>query len=83
MVENTNGVDQELVKKVCQEYSEPQTLVHSLIPLRAEIHNADILFRDNCTIDELIDVIEGNRKYMPCLYVVNKCDNIGLDEVDK
>jgi len=68
MVENTQGVDFELVKKICQEY---------------KVHNCDILFRGDCTADELIDVIEGNRKYLPCLFVVNKCDNITLDHVDK
>ena len=27
-----------------------------------KIHNAEVLFREDCTPDELIDVIEGNRK---------------------
>lgn len=34
-------------------------------------------------MDELIDVIEGNRKYMKCIYVYNKIDVIGIDDVDK
>jgi uncharacterized protein len=38
------------------------------------ISNADIYFRSNATVDELIDVIEGNRVYTPCLYVINKID---------
>lgn len=70
-----------------------------------------MLFREDATVDDLIDVIEvspcrsqlcsscvvhriwrcsldwyalqNNRKYLRCLYVVNKCDMIGLDEVDK
>jgi ribosome-interacting GTPase 1 len=29
-----------------------------------KIHNAEVLFRDDCSIDELIDVIEGNCKYL-------------------
>lgn len=33
-------------------------------------------------MDELIDVIEGNRKYMKCIYVYNKIDVIGIDDVD-
>lgn len=36
------------------------------------IHNAEVLFRDDCSMDEFIDVIEGNRKYVRCLYVWNK-----------
>jgi ribosome-interacting GTPase 1 len=31
--------------------------------------NAEVLFREDCTADEFIDVIVGNRVYMPCLYV--------------
>jgi ribosome-interacting GTPase 1 len=33
-------------------------------------------------VDQLIDVIEGNRKYIPCLYVLNKCDTITLEELE-
>lgn len=61
-------VDEKLCQAICQEY---------------KIHNVDILFRENATVDQLIDVLVGNRKYMRCLYVVNKCDTIYLDEVDK
>lgn len=34
-------------------------------------------------IDQFIDVIEGNRKYMRCLYVVNKVDTITVGEMDR
>lgn len=34
-------------------------------------------------MDDLIDVIEGNRKYMKCIYVYNKIDVVGIDDVDK
>lgn len=42
-----------------------------------------LLFREDATVDDLIDVIEGNRKYMKCIYVYNKIDVIGTDDVDK
>ncbi|CAN1286799.1 Developmentally-regulated G-protein 2 [Linum perenne] len=48
-----------------------------------KIHNAELLFREDATVDDLIDVIEGNRKYMKCVYVYNKIDVIGIDDVDK
>jgi len=57
-----------LCKKILQEY---------------RIHNADVLFREDATVDEFIDTIEGNRKYLPCLYIINKIDNITLDQVDR
>jgi ribosome-interacting GTPase 1 len=31
-----------------------------------------LLFKEDCTVDDLIDVIEGNRRYVRCLYVYNK-----------
>uniref|UniRef100_A0A3Q7J9P9 OBG-type G domain-containing protein n=1 Tax=Solanum lycopersicum TaxID=4081 RepID=A0A3Q7J9P9_SOLLC len=42
-----------------------------------KIHNAEVLFREDATVDDLIDVIEGNRKYMKCIYVYNKIDVVG------
>ncbi len=48
-----------------------------------KVHNADILFRGDYTVDQFIDVIEGNRKYMRCLYVINKVDTITTGEMDR
>ena len=36
------------------------------------IHNADVTLRYDATADDLIDVIEGNRAYIPCIYLLNK-----------
>ena len=57
-----------MVKNVLQEY---------------KIHNADVLIRDDVTVDDLIDVIEGNRKYVKCLFVYNKIDQYTIEEVDE
>ncbi|CAJ0941479.1 unnamed protein product, partial [Mesorhabditis belari] len=48
-----------------------------------KMFNADVVFREDVTIDEFIDVIQGNRVYMPCLYVYNKVDQISIEEVDR
>lgn len=42
-----------------------------------------VLFREDCTADELIDVISANRVYLPCLYVYNKIDQISIEEIDR
>lgn len=65
-VTNTQ-LDLETVKAICSEY---------------RIHNADISLRYDATADDLIDVIEGSRVYMPCIYVVNKIDQITLEELE-
>ncbi|MFH1285993.1 MAG: GTP-binding protein [Candidatus Micrarchaeota archaeon] len=38
------------------------------------IHNGEILFRQDATVDELIDFLAGNRIYSPSLVVLNKVD---------
>jgi len=61
-------LDEDLVKSICAEY---------------KLHNAEIQVRyAGATADDLIDVIEGNRKYVPCLYVLNKIDSISIEELD-
>ncbi|KAJ3328692.1 GTP-binding protein 1, partial [Gonapodya sp. JEL0774] len=47
------------------------------------IHNAEILVREDASVDEFIDVVLGNRKYMKCLYVYNKVDAVSIEEVDR
>lgn len=42
-----------------------------------------VLFREDCSADDLIDVISGNRIYLSCLYVYNKIDQISLEEVNR
>ncbi|MBW9220977.1 GTP-binding protein [Methanothermococcus sp. SCGC AD-155-M21] len=37
-------------------------------------HNANIVIREDITADQFIDVISGNREYIPSLVVVNKID---------
>lgn len=64
---NLNHLDLESVKAICSEY---------------RIHNADIFFRCDATADDLIDVIEGNRIYIPAIYVLNKIDQISIQELD-
>lgn len=63
-----NGkLDQDAVVAVCREY---------------KIHNADINCKEDCDVDELVDVIEGSRIYIPAIYVINKIDQITLEELN-
>ncbi len=45
--------------------------------------NCEVLFREDCGVDDLIDVIEGNRKYVRCLYVWNKADTVSIEDLDR
>ena len=57
----------EIVFMICREY---------------KIMSADVFCRCDATIDQLIDAIEGNRKYIPCIYVLNKIDQLTIEELD-
>jgi ribosome-interacting GTPase 1 len=61
-------LDAETVKAVLNEY---------------KIHNADVIVRQqHATVEDLIDVVEGNRIYMPCIFAINKIDQISIEELD-
>ncbi|MBU0535985.1 MAG: GTP-binding protein [Nanoarchaeota archaeon] len=50
------------------------------------IHNADVVIREDIHIDQFIDIIEGNKIYIPSLVVLNKIDMVGekkLEEMKK
>ena len=38
------------------------------------LHNGSIVVREDATADQLIDVLAGNRVYLPALLCVNKCE---------
>jgi len=48
-----------------------------------KIFNAEVIFREDATSDEFIDVISGNRVYLQCLYVYNKVDQVSIEEIDR
>jgi len=58
--------DEETIEQILKEY---------------RVHNYHLAIRCNATADDIIDVIEGNRRYMPCLYVMNKIDQIPIEEL--
>ena len=60
-------MDQEAIAGILKEY---------------RILSADVRINCDATPDELIDVIEGNRIYMPCVYALNKIDAITMEELD-
>ena len=60
-------IDHDEIRAVCSEY---------------RISNASIAFRSDASIDDLVDVLEGNRIYIPAIYVLNKIDQISIQELD-
>jgi len=61
-------ITEKLVKSIFQEY---------------KIHNAHVKFNGDYDVDDLIDIIEGNRHYCKCIYVYNKIDTISIEDVDE
>ena len=78
-------LDLDLVKTILAEYR----ISNADIALRFEINQRALIYlsiffisRCDATSDELIDVVEGNRTYIPCIYVLNKIDQISIEELD-
>ena len=47
-----------------------------------KVNNAEVILNGKCGLDDLVDAIEGNRVYIPALYVINKIDQITIEELD-
>jgi hypothetical protein len=48
-----------------------------------KIHHASVIIREDITDDQLIDVVAGNRIYIPSLTVLNKVDLVSLKYVEE
>jgi small GTP-binding protein len=48
----------------------------------SKISNAEFVMRCDATVDDIIDIVEGNRVYIPCIYVMNKIDSVTLEELE-
>jgi hypothetical protein len=47
-----------------------------------KIHHCELLMRGDYDVDEVIDVVMGNRTYLRCMYVFNKIDTISVEDLD-
>jgi small GTP-binding protein len=63
----TKGMNADVARVICKEY---------------KISCAEIILREDITVDQFIDVVEGNRSYIPVLYVFNKIDSLTIEELD-
>lgn len=77
-IKKTGGVS---LNAMCELTHIDLHLVRNILHLY-RMFNADVLCREDVTADQLIDVVEGNRIYLRCLFVCNKVDTVTLDEVD-
>ncbi|MFW5865919.1 MAG: OBG GTPase family GTP-binding protein [Nanoarchaeota archaeon] len=61
-------------------YLDEDTIVRVLKEFR--INNAEVVLRSDITVDQLIDCIEGNKKYMPAITVINKADLVSPKQLE-
>ncbi len=48
-----------------------------------DLNNANIVIRDDIDVDQLIDIVEGNKVYIPSIVVLNKIDMVSREELEK
>lgn len=80
-VKKTGGIKFNSIVPLTKMGHDPAKLVYQILH-EYKIHNAEILFREDATSDEFVDLIEGNRKYVKCLYVYNKIDLCSMEHID-
>lgn len=64
---DTPDLDDETIKMILKEY---------------KVISCDVNIRSPINEDDFIDVVEGNRQYVPCLYALNKIDDITMEELE-
>ncbi len=62
------SIDKDTIKKILNEF---------------RIANADVLIRSDINADQLIDLIEGNKKYVPGIIALNKIDSASPEQIEK
>lgn len=67
IVSQTKGMNATIAKLVLREF---------------KISCAEVIIKEDITIDQFIDALEGNRTYIPVLYVFNKIDSLTIQELD-
>jgi len=68
VVPQTQGFDGDVAASVLKSY---------------RIFNANVVCREDVSVDDFIDIIDGNRKYCKCLYVYTKIDLLDLAQIDE
>lgn len=48
-----------------------------------KIHHGNVIIRQDITDDQLIDIVSGNRRYIPALTVLNKIDLVGPKYIEE
>eukprot|EP00618_Florenciella_parvula_P032749 CAMPEP_0119465042 /NCGR_PEP_ID=MMETSP1344-20130328/356_1 /TAXON_ID=236787 /ORGANISM="Florenciella parvula, Strain CCMP2471" /LENGTH=369 /DNA_ID=CAMNT_0007497283 /DNA_START=111 /DNA_END=1220 /DNA_ORIENTATION=- len=66
-VPQTKGLDRDVCTRLLKEF---------------RISSADIFLRGDYDIDQFIDVVNGDCIYLPALYVMNKIDQLTIEELD-
>ena len=61
-------LNQETIKEILKEFG---------------LQNCSIVIREDITDDQLIDAIEGSKKYIPAVTVLNKIDMVDKDELER
>jgi len=68
--------------KMTQLGDDPRRTIQGILH-EYKIHNCEVLIREDINVDQFIDVLEGNRKYIRCIFVYNKIDMCTIEQIDR
>lgn len=63
----TKGLTKDIATRILKEY---------------KMSCVTVTLREDCTIDRFIDAVDGKRTYIPALYVMNKIDQLTIEDLD-
>lgn len=67
LVPQTKGLTKDIATRILKEY---------------KMSCVTVTLREDTTIDRFIDAVDGKRTYIPALYVMNKIDQLTIEELD-
>lgn len=77
-IRDRNGI---AISSSCPQPDLDDETIMDILKNHYRIYHAVVHFDEPCTVDDLIDVLEGNRVYLPCIYVINKCDQLTQEQI--
>ena len=67
----TGGIKFNTMVPLTKMGAEPASVVHKVLQ-EYKCHNCEVVFREDCDIDDFIDLLEGNRRCLTCLCCYNQ-----------
>ena len=70
-------------RATCEQSQLTQEIVEEVLNKEYGIQHGEVECNCDATVEELIDIVGGDVRYIPCIYVINKIDDMDQSIVDE